>query len=65
MIIYHIGTAVLGSIVITVASVPRAIIGFFNNRYSCYVSSGAKWRPSSDQLASCLNTVAEKCDNLS
>jgi len=33
MLMYHIGTAVLGSILITVASIPRAVIGFFNNKY--------------------------------
>jgi len=33
MMVHHIGTAILGSLVITVALIPRAIIGFFNNKY--------------------------------
>jgi len=31
MMVHHIGTAILGSILITVTSIPRAVIGFFNN----------------------------------
>ena len=34
MMIHHFGTAVLGSILITVTAIPRAIIGFFNDKYA-------------------------------
>ena len=36
MIIHHIGTAILGSILVPVASIPRAIIGFFNDQWGLY-----------------------------
>jgi len=41
MMIHHIGTAVLGSIIITITSVPRAITGFFSDRcHTRALSSG-------------------------
>ena len=33
MMIHHFGTAVLGSMLITITAIPRAIIGFFNDKY--------------------------------